>query len=215
MYPRSVLIPFFLLVLSLSMFIELPLFLALWLGFLGKQWVVFLMLCLKGLPESELNYICHSPLSSQCTHPPIPLHPHPRQCLHPWSCTASCSLLLPLYHAVIASIPRKDILIVLGDFSARIGLSSPHWKSIVGPFTPDYTNENGSLLLDVCASNNLFIANIWFQHKPVHLTTWYRSGDRSHTGHMLDYVLVNCNFRTSVLDTRVYRSTYLKSNHDW
>ena len=30
---------------------------------------------------------------------------------------------------------------------------------------------------------------------------------------MLDYVLVNCNFRTSVLDTRVYRSTYLKSNH--
>ena len=119
-----------------------------------------------------------------------------------------------LLQSVIASVPHKDMLIVLGDLNARIGQSSPHWKSIVGPFTTDDTNENGSLLLDFCASNNLFIANTWFQHKPIHLTTWYRNGDRSRAGHMLDYVLVNRNFRTSVLDTRVYRSTYLESDHE-
>ena len=31
---------------------------------------------------------------------------------------------------------------------------------------------------------------------------------------MLDYVLVNRNFRTTVLDIRVYRSTYLESDHE-
>ena len=78
-----------------------------------------------------------------------------------------------LLQSVIASVPHKDMLIVLGDLNAHIGQSSPHWKSIVGPFITDDTNKNGSLLLDFCASNNLFIANTWFQHKPIHLTTWY------------------------------------------
>ena len=30
---------------------------------------------------------------------------------------------------------------------------------------------------------------------------------------MLDYILANHRFRTSVLDTRVYRKTYLQSDH--
>ena len=31
---------------------------------------------------------------------------------------------------------------------------------------------------------------------------------------MLDYVLINRRFRSSVLDTRVYRSVYLESDHE-
>ena len=116
--------------------------------------------------------------------------------------------------STIASIPHKDMVSVLGDFNAQVGQSSPHCKSIVGPFTSDNTNENGSHLLDFCVSNNLIISNTWFQHKSIHHTTWYRNGDRSRTGHMLDYVLVSRRFRTSVLNTRVYRSTYLESDHE-
>ena len=119
-----------------------------------------------------------------------------------------------LLQSVIVSVPCKDMLNVLGDFNARISQSCPHWKSIVGPFTPNDTNENVSLLLGFCASNHLFIANAWFQHKPILLTTWYHKGDCSRTEHTLDYVLVNHNFKTSVLDTRVYHSMYLEFNHE-
>ena len=63
-------------------------------------------------------------------------------------------------------------------------------------------------------SNNLIISNTWFQHKSIHSTTWYHDGDISHNGHMLDYVLVSRRFRTSVLDTLVYHSTYLESDHE-
>ena len=98
--------------------------------------------------------------------------------------------------STIASVPRKDMIIVLGDFNARIGHSSPHWNSIVGPFTPDEVNDNGSLLLDFCATNNLFISNTWFQHKPLHLLTWYRNGDRSRTGHMLN--LCSCQSQLQI-----------------
>lgn len=58
-----------------------------------------------------------------------------------------------------ASVPRKDMIIVLVDFNACIGHSSPHWKSIVGPFTPDEVNDSSSLLLNFCATNHLFIFN--------------------------------------------------------
>ena len=51
-------------------------------------------------------------------------------------------------------------------------------------------------------------------HKPRHQATWYRNGDRSRSGHLLDYVLISRRFRNSVLDTRVYRSTYLESDHE-
>ena len=106
--------------------------------------------------------------------------------------------------STIASIPHKDMVIVLGDFNARVGQSSPHCKSIVGPFTSYNTNDNGSQLLDFCVSNYLIISNTWFQHKSIHRTTWYRNGDRSRTGHMLDNVLVSGTFITGVLDTQVY-----------
>ena len=32
-------------------------------------------------------------------------------------------------------------------------------------------------------------------------------------GHILDYILVNHCFRSSILDTRVFRKTYLQSDH--
>ena len=60
----------------------------------------------------------------------------------------------------------------------------------------------------------MLITNTWFQHKLLHQATWFRNADRSRPGLMIDYVLVNRRFRTSVLDTRVYRSTLHESDHE-
>ena len=80
-------------------------------------------------------------------------------------------------------------------------------------YSPDEVNANGERLLDFCANNNLIVSNSWFQRKSIHQLTWYRNGDRSQPGHMIDLVLINRKFRSSMLDTRVFRATHLQSDH--
>ena len=88
------------------------------------------------------------------------------------------------------------------------------WHAVLGPHGVGRVNENGQRLLDFCATNKLLITNSWFQHKLKHQYTWYRNGDRSNPGHIIDYVLVSARFRSSVLDTRVYREVQHHSDHE-
>ena len=89
----------------------------------------------------------------------------------------------------VASVPDRDMIIVMGDFNAHVGSNFDQWGSVIGPHGPSELNENGEHLLDFCACNNLIVTNTWFQHKPVHQLTWYHNGNRSLGGHLLDYVL--------------------------
>ena len=116
--------------------------------------------------------------------------------------------------SAVASIPDCDMIVVMGDFNARVGSDFNQWGSDVGPHRPSECNENGERLLDFCACNNLIVTYTWFQHKPIHQLTWFRNRNRSLPGHLIDHVLVNRRFRSSVLDTRVYQSVYLESDHE-
>ena len=60
----------------------------------------------------------------------------------------------------------------------------------------------------------MIVSNTWFQHKLLHQDTWFQNSDRSQPGHMIDYVLVNKRFHTSVLDTRVYCLALHESDHE-
>ena len=108
---------------------------------------------------------------------------------------------------------KRDMLLVMGDFNARIGNDVDAWRGTIGMFGPGELNEKGVKLLDFCAFNNLVVTNTLFQHRPCHQQTWFHPADSTGLGHMLDYVLVNYCFRSSVLDTRVYTNTYLQSDH--
>ena len=114
----------------------------------------------------------------------------------------------------LSSIPSSDLLVILGDFNAHVGSDFSSWISFIGPHGVGERNENGERLLDFCAGNLLIITNTWFQHKLLHKVTWFRNGNRSRTGYMIDHVLVNKCFDTNVLDTRVYRSTFHESDHE-
>ena len=117
-------------------------------------------------------------------------------------------------HSTLASAPSRDMTLILGDFNAHVGNRTSQWQSVIGPYGPDEVNANGERLLDFCANNNLIVSNSWFQHKSIHQLTWYRNGDRSQPGHMIDLVLINRKFRSSMLDTRVFRATHLQSDHE-
>ena len=116
--------------------------------------------------------------------------------------------------SVVAAVPPRDMLLVLGDFNARVGTDFQSWRSVIGPHGMGDCNRNGERLLDFCANNQLLVTNTWFKHKNIHKATWFRNGDRSRHGHIIDYVLVNRRFRTTILDTRVYRSVLHDSDHE-
>ena len=104
----------------------------------------------------------------------------------------------------INSVPANDLLLIMGDFNARVGKQQHMISSkVVGPHTVDYINENGQRLIDFCAMNNLIISNTFFQHKREHQTTWMHPANKK--WHMLDYTLINRKFRSSVEDVRVHR----------
>ena len=113
----------------------------------------------------------------------------------------------------VRKTPNRDMLLVMEDFNARVGNDTNAWRGTIGRFGPEELNQNQVKLLNFCAFNNLVVTNILFQHRPCHQQTWFHPADSARLGHMLDYVLVNYCFRSSGLDTRVYKKTYLQSDH--
>ncbi|CAM4844407.1 unnamed protein product [Rotaria magnacalcarata] len=107
---------------------------------------------------------------------------------------------------VINRIPTEDMYIIMGDFNARVGWNNQQQQNLsnsIGPYTVDITNENGEKLIDLSTINNLIITNTFFKHKLVHQTSWMHPGNKQ--WHMIDYILVNKKFRSSIEDCRMYR----------
>ena len=88
-------------------------------------------------------------------------------------------------------VPMNDILIVLGDFNARVRKGErvdDVWKGVRGRHEIGTCNEAGEDLLEFCAVNNLTIMNTWFQKLEVHLATWKHLATKQ--SHMIDFALM-------------------------
>lgn len=104
-------------------------------------------------------------------------------------------------------------LMLLGDLNARIGNSKSNsgYDKVVGKFGEDTLNSNGRRLLDFCDFNGLAISNSFFKHKWIHRYTYVNDS----LGHksVLDYVIVEQDFKKDIIDTRVFRGFSFGSDH--
>ena len=91
--------------------------------------------------------------------------------------------------SVTDQIPKNDILIVLGDFNARVGSCHTGRKDVMGPHKHGRLNARGEQLIDFCRENELYITNTAFKHRHRRKVTW-RSPDGV-TENMIDYVRIS------------------------
>nr|VZH99913.1 unnamed protein product [Spirometra erinaceieuropaei] len=103
-------------------------------------------------------------------------------------------------HALLATVPMADKLVVLGDFNARVGTDHTAWRGVLGPHGLRGSNDNGLLLLRTCAEHRLILTNTFFCLPEREKATWRHP--RSRQWHLLDYVLVRRRDQRDVLVTK-------------
>ena len=104
---------------------------------------------------------------------------------------------------IIGAVPKKDKLLVLGDFNARVGSNHCTWKNVLGKHGIGRENSNGSLLLSLCSTYQLVITNTLFQQKTKYQTTWMHP--RSKHWHQIDFIIIRQRDISDVRHTRVMR----------
>jgi len=74
--------------------------------------------------------------------------------------------------AVVDKVPRRDMLILMGDMNAKVGSDNTDGKQVMGRHGISDRNENGEMLIDFCALNDLVIGGTLFPHRRCHKATW-------------------------------------------
>ena len=111
----------------------------------------------------------------------------------------------------VSSCNRNDMIVVVGDWNAKVGNNNTNRKELIGKFGIGIMNDNEERLCDFCSANGFIISGTIFPYKDIHKLTW-RSPD-GRTVNQIDHVLVNGNMRTSILDTRVMIGADIYGEH--
>lgn len=113
--------------------------------------------------------------------------------------------------AVKEKIPKHHIIIIMGDFNAKVGSDNADFERTMDRHGVGDCNENGQKLLEFCSVIELVITGMLFEHKDIHKSTW---GLPDHaTNNQIDHIMVNGKYRRSVLDTKARCGVNTGSDH--
>nr|VZI50133.1 unnamed protein product [Spirometra erinaceieuropaei] len=114
-------------------------------------------------------------------------------------------------HALLATVPKADKLIVLGDFNARVGTDHIVWRGVLGSHGLRGSNDNGLLLLCTCAEHRLILTITFFCLPEREKVIWRHP--RSRQWHLLDYVVVRRRDQRDVLVTKAIADADAWTDH--
>ncbi|XP_012934855.1 uncharacterized protein LOC106011070, partial [Aplysia californica] len=116
---------------------------------------------------------------------------------------------------VIDQTPKKDIIVVQGDWNAKVGKDAyKNWKGTCGQYCNSESNERGLRLQEFASYNNLVLTNTLGQHKASRRWTWHSPSGEHHD--QIDYIMVKKRFQSSVKigKTRTFPGADVGSDHD-
>ena len=108
-------------------------------------------------------------------------------------------------------LKEKDMTILMGDLNANIGSDNSGYEEVMGRQGLGKMNENGEMLADFCAFNNMIIGGSVFPHRRIHKATWVSPDHR--TENQIDHICIGRKFRRSMQDVRVQRGADAASDH--
>ena len=86
----------------------------------------------------------------------------------------------------VLTTPSGDLLVVMGDFNARVGKGGPEVSPVLGPNGPPEVNDAGERLIEFCEENGLFICTT--KNKKSTRGSWFHP--RSRKWYMIDHIIV-------------------------
>ena len=111
---------------------------------------------------------------------------------------------------MIKEVKSTDVLLVLGDFNAKIGCGS--YQDLVGNYGLGERNSRGDRLLQFCIEHNFVVTNTTFKHPKRLLYTWKSPGDV--TRNQIDYLLIRKRHRNSIKQCKTYPGADIGSDHN-
>eukprot|EP00117_Sycon_ciliatum_P039014 scpid35652/ scgid3339/ Craniofacial development protein 2; p97 bucentaur protein len=115
---------------------------------------------------------------------------------------------------VVDGVPASDVLLLLGDFNARVGSSNDagdEWRAVLGRYGHGARNDAGERLLMWCATNGLSVMNTHFQKPASRRGTWMHPATKQ--THLIDFIIMRQPHRRFCLDVSVMRGANCWTDH--
>jgi len=114
----------------------------------------------------------------------------------------------------VDSIKNNENIVIMGDFNGRVGPRRTPWERQLGPHSDHETkcNSNGEMLLNLCAEQNLVVANTLFQHRKSQVKTWYKWNNLDQSS-QIDFILVKDQKRRTILDSWALPHYVIDTDH--
>lgn len=114
--------------------------------------------------------------------------------------------------ATLNKVSLRDVLILSGDFNAKIGSNNSDASKVMGRHGMGTRNDNGERFIGLCQEFNLVIGGSLFPHKDIHKYTW--TSPDGQTKNQIDHICIRQRWRTSLMDIRTKRSADMDSDHE-
>ena len=113
------------------------------------------------------------------------------------------------FYELMNKVVTSEKVLVGGDFNGHIGSDMGGFEEVHGGLGIGQINDGGIRLLNWAVDKGLRLINTCFQKRKSRLIT-FRSGE---TEPMIDYILVNNKYRSSVKDVKVIPGEEIVSQH--
>ena len=91
-----------------------------------------------------------------------------------------------ILQAKVESVPKQDVLIIAGDWNAKVGQDFVTWSPTIGKHGYGSMNDRGERILHFCKENKLIVTNTYFKHKASRKWTWISPDHK--TRNMIDFI---------------------------